>query len=127
MDLKLQQYINGKWMDANSGNKRHIINPFNQEIIATVPEGDESDAKVAIAAAREAFDNGGWASTPATERGTIVTRIAELIERDKEELAYLESLDTGKTVEESRGDMDDIAGVFRYYGELADKDGGELI
>ncbi|MFZ0475169.1 MAG: aldehyde dehydrogenase family protein, partial [Halobacillus sp.] len=127
MDLKLQQYINGKWVDAHSGKTRNIINPFNQEMIATVPEGDESDAKAAIAAAREAFDNGEWALTPATERGTIVTRIAELIERDKEELAYLESLDTGKTVEESRGDMEDIAGVFRYYGELADKDGGELI
>ncbi|WP_226655911.1 betaine-aldehyde dehydrogenase [Pseudalkalibacillus hwajinpoensis] len=127
MDLKLQQYINGKWVGANSGRMRTIINPYNQEIIATVPEGDESDAKAAIAAAREAFDHGEWAFTPATERGAIVRKIAELIERDKEELAHLESLDTGKTVEESRGDMDDIAGVFRYFAELADKDGGELI
>ncbi|WP_273832375.1 betaine-aldehyde dehydrogenase [Guptibacillus sedimenti] len=127
MDLKLQQYINGKWVGANSGRMRTIINPYNQEIIATVPEGDESDARAAIAAAREAFDNGEWAFTPATERGAIVRKIAELIERDKEELAHLESLDTGKTVEESRGDMDDIAGVFRYFAELADKDGGELI
>ncbi len=127
LDLKLQQYINGKWVGANSGRMRTIINPYNQEIIATVPEGDESDAKAAIAAAREAFDHGEWAFTPATERGVIVRKIAELIERDKEELAHLESLDTGKTVEESRGDMDDIAGVFRYFAELADKDGGELI
>ncbi len=127
LDLKLQQYINGKWVGANSGRMRTIINPYNQEIIATVPEGDESDARAAIAAAREAFDNGEWAFTPATERGAIVRKIAELIERDKEELAHLESLDTGKTVEESRGDMDDIAGVFRYFAELADKDGGELI
>lgn len=127
LDLKLQQYINGKWVGANSGRMRTIINPYNQEIIATVPEGDESDAKAAIAAAREAFDHGEWAFTPATERGAIVRKIAELIERDKEELAHLESLDTGKTVEESRGDMDDIAGVFRYFAELADKDGGELI
>ncbi len=127
LDLKLQQYINGNWVGANSGRMRTIINPYNQEIIATVPEGDESDAKAAIAAAREAFDNGDWAFTPATERGAIVRKIAEFIERDKEELAHLESLDTGKTVEESRGDMDDIAGVFRYFAELADKDGGELI
>lgn len=129
MDLKLQlqHYINGKWVGADSENTRDIINPFNQEVIATVPEGDETEAKAAIAAAREAFDNGEWASTPATERGSVVRKIAELIERDKEELAYLESLDTGKTMEESRGDMDDIAGVFRYYAELADKDGGELI
>ncbi|WHY74850.1 betaine-aldehyde dehydrogenase [Fictibacillus enclensis] len=127
MKLQLQHYINGKWVGADSENTRDIINPFNQEVIATVPEGDETEAKAAIAAAREAFDNGEWASTPATERGSVVRKIAELIERDKEELAYLESLDTGKTMEESRGDMDDIAGVFRYYAELADKDGGELI
>ncbi|MFC4736562.1 betaine-aldehyde dehydrogenase [Bacillus daqingensis] len=127
VNLTLKNYINGEWVDAKSGETRDIINPFNQEVIATVPEADETDTKEAIAAAREAFDNGEWPETPATERGAIVRRIAELIERDKEELAYLESLDTGKTMDESRGDMDDIAGVFRYYAELADKNGGELI
>ena len=106
VNLKLKQYINGEWVDANSENTRTIINPFNQETIAIVPEGDETDTKAAIAAAREAFDHGEWPTTPATERGAIVRKIAEFIERDKEELAYLESLDTGKTVEESRGDMD---------------------
>jgi betaine-aldehyde dehydrogenase len=122
-----QMFIDGKWCLATSGQTREIINPFNQEIIATVPEGDESDARAAIAAARKAFDQGDWSNTPASERGRIVRRIAELIERDQEELANLESLDTGKTVEESRVDMNDIAGVFRYYAELADKDGGEII
>lgn len=122
-----QQYINGEWVGAFSGKTRDIINPFNQEIIATVPESDESDTKAAITAARAAFDNGEWSSTPATERGKIVRKIAELIKRDKEELARLESLDTGKTIVESRGDMDDIVGVFHYYADLADKDGGELI
>lgn len=127
MNLKLKQYINGNWVDAKSGNKREIINPFNQEIIAVVPEGAASDAKAAISAARKAFDHGTWAFAPPTERGAVVRKIAELIERDKEELAELESLDTGKTIVESCGDMDDIAGVFRYYAELADKNGGELI
>lgn len=123
----LKQYINGEWVTAKSGNTRDIINPFNQDIIASAAEGDASDSKAAIAAAREAFDHGEWPLTPATERGNIVRKIAELIERDKEELAEMESLDTGKTVEESRGDMDDIAGVFRYYAEIADKNGGEII
>jgi betaine-aldehyde dehydrogenase len=126
LDIK-KQYINGEWVLAISNNTREIINPFNQEIIAVVAEGDEQDSRMAIAAAREAFDKGDWATTSATERGKIVHKIADFIERDKEELAELESLDTGKTVEESRGDMDDIAGVFRYYAEIADKDGGEII
>lgn len=114
-------------MLALSGETREIINPFDQEVVALVAEGNEKDAKLAIDAARNAFDQGDWATTSATERGNLVGVIAALIERDKEELAELESLDTGKTVEESRGDMEDIAGVFRYYAELADKDGGEII
>nr|WP_106498392.1 betaine-aldehyde dehydrogenase [Lentibacillus sp. Marseille-P4043] len=122
-----QQYINGQWVDSISKKTREIINPFNQEVIAVAAEGDIADAQMAIAAARKAFDLGPWPTTPATERGRIVGKIADFIERDKEELAELESLDTGKTVEESRGDMEDIAGVFRYYAEIADKDGGEII
>lgn len=120
-------YINGAWVNAASEKVRDIINPFNQEVIAQVAEGDAEDAKLAIAAAREAFDNGEWSDTPGAERGQKVYRIAELIERDKEELAELETLDTGKTLEESRADMEDIAGVFRYFAGLADKDGGEVI
>ncbi|TFB13035.1 betaine-aldehyde dehydrogenase [Filobacillus milosensis] len=122
-----QMFINGAWTDARSGKTRDIINPFNQEVIATVADGDEEDTKLAIAAARKAFDHSEWRYTPATERGQKVLQIAHLIERDKEELSKLESLDTGKTIEESRADMDDIAGVFRYFAGLADKDGGEII
>src|SRR5699024_3159282 len=104
-----------------------IINPLNQEIIAEVTEGNHSDAKMAIQAARKAFDQGDWAETNPTERGKLVRQIALLIERDKEKLARLESLDTGKTVDESRDDMDGIADVFHYYADLADKDAGEMI
>jgi betaine-aldehyde dehydrogenase len=120
-------YIDGLWVDAKSGNTRNIINPYNREEIAVVAEGNSEDAKRAIAAARKAFDEGTWSTTPANERAQLVFKIAELIERDKEELATLETLDTGKTIIESRGDMDDIAGVFRYFAGIADKDGGEVI
>lgn len=121
------QFINGKWVNAQSNETREIINPFNQEVIARVAESNEADARAAIKAARYAFDHSDWPTIPATERGQVVNKIADFIVRDREELAELESLDTGKTVAESRGDMDDIAGVFRYYAQLADKDGGELI
>ncbi|MGY0693851.1 betaine-aldehyde dehydrogenase [Virgibacillus sp. FSP13] len=122
-----KMFINGEWVEASSGETREIINPYNQKVIAIAAEGNEKDAKCAIAAAREAFDRAEWAAIPAAERGKIVHNIAGLIERDREELAELESLDTGKTVEESREDMDDIAGVFRYFAEMADKDGGDII
>ncbi len=122
-----KMYIDGKWVDALSGKTREIINPYDSSVIADVPEADREDARAAINAARQAFDNGQWAATPATERGRLVYRLGELIEANRQELAELESLDTGKTVTESLWDMDDIAGIFRYFGELADKDGGEMI
>jgi betaine-aldehyde dehydrogenase len=125
--IKSMLYINGKWMPSVSGATREIINPFDGTVIATVPEGNREDARAAIQAARAAFDQGGWPQQPAAERARLLFRLADLIERDREELARLESLDTGKTVEESRWDMDDIAGIFRYFAGLADKDGGEVI
>ncbi|GAB4074771.1 betaine-aldehyde dehydrogenase [Barrientosiimonas marina] len=122
-----KMFINGKWVEANSSETRAIINPYNQEPIATVSEGSRGDAKLAIEAAQGAFDHGEWPHWTARDRGKKVHKIAELIERDHEELAEIESLDTGKTVIESREDMDDIASVFRYFAEIADKDGGDVI
>src|SRR5699024_12436562 len=85
LNTKLQ-FINGEWTLANQKKTREIINPFNKEVIAIVTEGDASDAKDAISAAKNAFDNGEWPKLPNIERGRIVRRIAELIERDAEEL-----------------------------------------
>ncbi|MFC4078278.1 betaine-aldehyde dehydrogenase [Salinithrix halophila] len=119
--------IDGEWVAAHNGQTREIINPFNQEIIAVVPEGDREDAKRAIQAARRAFDHGEWPHMPAADRGKKLFKVAELIDQNNEKLAELETLDTGKTLVESRADMEDIAGVFRYYAGLADKDGGETI
>ncbi|MFD2626642.1 betaine-aldehyde dehydrogenase [Salibacterium salarium] len=120
-------YINGEWEEASSGETRTIINPYNQEEITTVAEGNVDDAKRAIDVARKTFDQGDWPATPANERGEIVYNIGRLIRRDLEELASLETHDSGKTLEESRADMDDIANVFVYFGGLADKEGGEVI
>ncbi|NBB91250.1 MAG: betaine-aldehyde dehydrogenase [Spirochaetes bacterium] len=122
-----RMYIDAEWVTAASGKTRDIIYPFDQRHIATVAEGDVEDARRAIAAARRTFDEGAWAGTPAAERGRLVGALGDLIERDAEELAALESWDTAKTMEESRWDMADIAGIFRYYAGLADKDAGEII
>jgi betaine-aldehyde dehydrogenase len=122
-----KMYIDGEWREASSGTRREIFYPFDQRRIATVTDGDAGDARTAIAAARRAFDAGEWPRTPAAERGALLGKLADLIQRDAEELAALESWDTAKTMEESRWDMADIAGIFRYYAGLADKDAGEVI
>ncbi len=120
-------HIDGVWTRANSAATRDIINPFDQGVIAVVSEGGREDARDAVDAARQAFDRGPWPRTPGAERGRVLMRLAGLIERDAEELARMETLNTGKTLEESRWDMADIAGIFRYFAGLADKDGGEVI
>lgn len=128
MKLEIKrQYIAGKWRLAEGNKVREIINPFNQEVIAKVTEGDRVDAEKAIDAARQAFDFGEWPEMTMKKRAEIVHEIARLIERDKEELARLETLDTGKTLEESRWDMEDIAKVFHYYANLASEDKEEVI
>ncbi|MFP4179916.1 MAG: betaine-aldehyde dehydrogenase [Spirochaetaceae bacterium] len=122
-----QMYIDGKWVDPVSRNTREIIYPCDGSAIATVAEGGVEDVDRAVKAARDAFDEGPWPRTPAAERGRLVEKLADKVEENREELAQMESLDTGKTVEESRWDMDDIAGIFRYFGQLADKEAGEII
>ena len=125
--LKKNNYIDGQWVDAASGAVTTVINPYDQSAIAEVADGEREDARTAIAAARRAFDAGPWRDTTGPERARLLMDIALLLERDREELAELETLNTGKTMEESRWDMDDIAGIFRYYAGLAGTEGGEVI
>jgi len=127
MMIKKSMYINGKWTEAIPGQKVDIINPCNGEKIAEVPSGDREDARLAVKAAGRAFEDESWSGLSATRRGEMVHKLGDLIKRDLEELARLETLNTGKTVEESRWDMDEISGIFRYYAALADKEAGEVI
>ncbi len=129
MDLTVRKkmYIDGKWVESVSGETRKVLYPYNRKVIAEVTEGNDDDVNLAVKAARKTFDAGIWSDMPACERGRLVTKLGDLIEENSEELAKLESLDTAKTMEESRWDMADIAGIFRYFGGLADKDGGEVI
>ncbi len=120
-------YIDGSWQGAQSGRLREIINPFDQSVIARVAEGERTDARAAIGAARRAFDSGDWPGLSGAERGAVVARLGELIAEHAEELALTETRDTGKTLEESRWDMADVADVFAYYAKLAGEDRTEQL
>jgi betaine-aldehyde dehydrogenase len=119
-------YIDGAWT-SGSAPASEVINPFDASVVETVDQAGPGDVERAVAAARAAFDTGPWRSTPAPERGALLRRVAELLVRDKEEIARTETLDTGKTIGESRIDVDDVTAVFRYYADLADKDAGRLV
>ncbi|MFI5779538.1 aldehyde dehydrogenase family protein [Nocardia sp. NPDC051570] len=119
--------ISGAWQHAADGGTRRIIDPADGSVAAIVDEATPQDARRAVAAARAAFDDGAWPATPITERAALLLRIADLLVRDKEELARLETVDTGKTLAESRIDIDDVVSVFRYYANLAATQADRLI
>src|SRR5258705_7539162 len=108
----------GQGRHASNGGTGDIINPADGIVAAVVDEATPDDARDAVAAARAAFDDGAWSATPVGERAALLDRIADLLQRDKESLAHLETVDTGKTLAESRIDIDDVTSVFRYYSRL---------
>jgi betaine-aldehyde dehydrogenase len=118
-------FINGQWTSA--AGSRDVVNPADGTTLATVSEADDDDVAAAVTAARAAFDSGPWRATSARERGELLRRVADLLIRDREDLARTETLDTGKTLREGRLDVDDVAAVFRYYAGLADADAGRVV
>jgi betaine-aldehyde dehydrogenase len=94
-------YIAGKWTEAADGGTAQTINPYDATPLDTLAEAGDADVDAAVAAAREAFD-GPWRRSTVIERSALLAKIADLLQRDREELAHTESLDTGKTVNEAR-------------------------
>jgi betaine-aldehyde dehydrogenase len=119
--------VGGQWRHASDGGTREIVNPADGSIVAVVDEATADDARAAVAAARAAFDDGAWPATPVGERAAILDRIADLLERDRESLAELETRDTGKTLVESGIDIDDVTSVFRYYSRLVAVEADRLV
>ncbi len=120
-------FIDGTWRDAGDGRTREIRCPADGNLVATVSEAGEDDAKAAVRAARRAFDDGPWPHTSSQERAQVLHRVAKMLESDKAEVARLESLDTGKRLVESEIDMDDIISVFHHYAGLANADAGRVV
>jgi betaine-aldehyde dehydrogenase len=123
---RYQMYINGKFVDAQSGKTFNVYDPATEEVIATCPAGDAKDIDVAAKAANKAFYD-GWKAVTAQERGRVLLRLADRIRARREELAELETRNTGKPIAESEYDMDDTATCFEYYGGLATKINGEVL
>ena len=126
--FQTQLLIDGKWRDAASGRTFATYNPATEEVIAEVAEGGPEDIDLAVKAARKAFDTGPWRKMDARDRGRLLTRLADLVEENLEDLAELETLDNGKPISESRlGDIPMVADTFRYYAGWADKIHGQTI
>ena len=123
-----QCFIGGQWVPAASGRTFDTLHPATEEVIAQVAEGDAADVDAAVAAARDAFENGPWRTIDARERGRLMHRLADLIEDDLDELAALESLDNGKPIRDARAaDLPLTIDCLRYYAGYADKIHGQTI
>ncbi|WP_338682499.1 aldehyde dehydrogenase family protein [Streptomyces acidiscabies] len=120
-------YVDGEWRDSAAEGRREIRCPADGTLVATVAEAAREDTEAAIAAARRAFDTGPWPHTPERDRGAVLLRTADLIERDTKEFARAESLDTGKRLVESEYDIADVVSCLRYYGGLAGTSAGRVI
>ncbi len=120
--------IGSKWVDASTGATFPTVNPASGETITHLAEANTADVETAVRAARAAFEEGPWAQMSASDRGKLLYKIGDLIEKHIDEFAYLETIDNGKPIFESRYvDMPMIADVFRYYAGWATKIHGETI
>jgi (Z)-2-((N-methylformamido)methylene)-5-hydroxybutyrolactone dehydrogenase len=121
-----RMFINGVWKNSSTRETFPAINPFNQEVWASIPAASEGDVETAVAAARTAQER-VWGPMPAVQRAALMNRLASLMEENADTLSLLESTDNGKVIRETRPQMLYSARVFRYYAGYADKLHGSVI
>jgi len=117
--------IDGGWKDAVSGKSFPVVDPSTGNEIARVAEGDERDVDLAVLAARRAFDEERWTRISPVDRSRLMDRIADLLERHVDELAFIETLDNGKPLKAARGDIQRAAEKIRYCAGWITKLTGE--
>lgn len=121
-----QLFINNQWSDAHSGETFETINPSTETVVTSVARAGETDVDRAVRAAHEAM-SGPWAKVTPAERGTMLFKLADLVEANQDALAEIETLDVGKPLGDARGDMGGVASTFRYNAGAADKMEGATI
>jgi 4-guanidinobutyraldehyde dehydrogenase/NAD-dependent aldehyde dehydrogenase len=120
--FRTQAFIEGRYVDAASGETFECINPANGRSLAAVASCDAPDVEAAVASARRAFDDGRWSRTPPVARKRVLRRFAELLREHREELALIETLDMGKPISDSLAvDIPGAARCIEWYAEAIDK------
>jgi len=122
-----QLFIGGEWVDAVSGETFETVDPATGAAWARVPEAGDADVDAAVRAARAALADPGWADLTPGGRGRLLHRLADILRRDAEELAVLESTDNGKLLRETRAQTAAIADHIDYFAGAADKIEGSVI
>eukprot|EP00960_Hanusia_phi_P064953 765966-Hanusia_phi.AAC.7 len=121
-------FIDGEFVNSISGKTFQTINPATEEVICQVQEALPEDVDRAVIAANKAFERGSpWREMDGTKRRDLLLKLAELLEKNKEELAVLESLNNGKPVSASHIDVYLAIQHFRYFAGWADKIEGKTL
>ncbi len=120
-------FVNNRWSPAASGRTLPVVAPAEGRVFASIAAGGKEDVDRAVAAARAALETGGWGRLTATERGRLLTKLAQKVADHAEELAMTEARDTGKPMKQARNDMIATARYFEYFGGAADKAHGETL
>lgn len=118
MEIK-RNYIDGEWVESVSGKTREVINPADGSVLAYTTESLKEDTEKAIAAAKKSFyETREWRDMDGQSRADVMLKIADLMDKKREELAKTDTLDNGKPLREAEGDVDDAIHCFRYYAGL---------
>ena len=116
--FQYQLWINGKEVPSGSGNKFDRKSPSHGVVVGEYARADASDVDAAVQAAREAFDKGPWPWTPGAERMKVLLRATELIRQQKQELALIETLESGKPISQAHDEVDWTADLWEYAASL---------
>jgi aldehyde dehydrogenase (NAD+) len=126
MQFQSKLFIAGEFVDARDGGSIEVFNPHDNSKLAAIAEARAADVDLAVEAATKAFP--AWRNIAAADRGRLLLKLADAIESNGEELARIESLDTGHPIRDSRSlDVPRTAATFRYFGGMADKFRGAVI
>lgn len=115
---RIRHYINGEFVDSVDGSTFDVLDPVSNEIYVQSAAGTQADIDLAVAAAKRAFDTGPWPRMKNRERSRILNRIADQVEARGDELAELETFDTGLPITQARGQAHRAAENFRFFADL---------
>jgi acyl-CoA reductase-like NAD-dependent aldehyde dehydrogenase len=121
-----KMFIDGQWVNSESGKTIETLNPENNEVWATVPEASEKDVDKAVRAAQKAFE-GSWASLHPRDRAKYLRSLANQLRENAEHLGTIETIDTGKIFRETKTQANYIAEYYDYFAGLADKVEGTVV
>ncbi|MDC0940848.1 aldehyde dehydrogenase [Candidatus Pelagibacter sp.] len=121
-----KMYIDGQWVQSESGKTIETLNPENNEVWATVPEADAKDVDKAVKAAQKAFEN-SWANLHPRDRAKYLRSLADQLRENAEHLGTIETIDTGKIFRETKTQAMYIAEYYDYFAGLADKVEGAVV